>query len=274
MPNKGRLTDYYTAAQTKEILGITDGSLYNYVTNGTLERVLPPGKKQGVYRRSEVDQLARELQAFLLHRKKQSTKFMRVTTEDEMRECQEISQELFGVGRATVKDRMKILAKNPDTYHLLQDADTQQIVGYLALMPLKLGGLERVLNQTIPVQIDVDDIVDFDTPKDIDLYLHAVGIRPIFNVAEKRSYGARLVNGLMEIILEMGEKGINIKTIAARSNMPDGIRLMRHAGFTEVASLTPERRTFVIEVEESGIPFVMQYKAALNRWREEQQVTS
>lgn len=69
MAKKRELTDFYTAARTKEILGITDGMLYNYVNNGTLERIIPPGKKQGVYRKNEVDQLARELQAFIIHRK-------------------------------------------------------------------------------------------------------------------------------------------------------------------------------------------------------------
>ncbi len=272
MLSRGNLTDFYTAAQTKEILGITDGMLYNYVTNGTLERIIPPGKKQGVYRRREVDELARELQVFLLNRKKKSTRFMQVTTTEEMKECQEISQELFGVGRTTVEDRMKLVAKNPDTYHLLRDEDTRQIVGYVALMPLKLGGLERVLNQTIPVKIDVDDLVSFDSPQDIDLYLHAIGVRPGFSTAEKHRYGAKLVSGLIETILEMGNKGINIKTIAARSNMPDGVRLMRHAGFTEIEPLTPERRTFIIDVKESGIPFIRQYKEVFSKWQEENRI--
>ncbi len=58
--------DYYTAAQVKELLGITDGMLYTYVDNGALDRIIPPGKKQGVYRRSQVDQLARDLKVFIV----------------------------------------------------------------------------------------------------------------------------------------------------------------------------------------------------------------
>src|SRR5258708_26649729 len=57
--------EFYTAAQTKELLGITDGMLYNYVDNGALERIFPPGKKQGVYRCSQGDQLARELKGLI-----------------------------------------------------------------------------------------------------------------------------------------------------------------------------------------------------------------
>ncbi|GCE48510.1 hypothetical protein EI42_04809 [Thermosporothrix hazakensis] len=260
-------SDFYTAAQVKKILGITDGMLYNYVNNGTLERVIPPGRKQGVYRKKDVDMLAAELQAFIIQRKNKSTKFARVTTEEEMRECQEISQELFGVGRDTVKERMKILSKNPDTYHMLIDEDLQQIVGYVAMIPLKTGKLAEVLSQQIPVRINPDDILDTtqsdQAPQKIDLYLHAMGVKPGFNLTDKRLYGSRLISGLVNIIIEMGKKGIEIETIAARSNMPDGVRLMKHAGFTEIEPLTPERRTFIIDVKTSGIPFILQYKRAL-----------
>ena len=136
-------------------------------------------------------------------------------------------------------------------------------------MPLKTGRLEKVLSQDIPVRIDAKDLETFDKPKKIDLYLHAIGVRPKFNTSEKHTYGARLVHGLMELIIEMGEKGINIETIAARSNMPDGIRLMKHAGFTEIAPLSPGRRTFTIDVKNSGIPFIMQYKRALPKTTEQ-----
>jgi hypothetical protein len=235
----------------------------------SLTRIIPPGKKQEVYRKNEVDQLARELQAFIIHRKNKATKFMRVTTEEEMKECMEISQALFGVGRETVKERMKIVERNPDAYHLIRDED--QIIGYVAMMPLKAGKLEKVLRQTIPVKIDPADIESFSQPTTVDLYLHAIGVKLGFSLTEKHTYGAKLVSGLMSVIVEMGSKGIEVGTIAARSNMPDGIRLMKHAGFTEVEPLTPKRRTFIIDVKESGIPFILQYKKAYSDWKEKHQ---
>jgi len=261
--------EYYTAAQTKEILGINDNKLYTYTGNGSLKRIIPPGKKQAVYKRREVDKLARELQAFMIHRGTKPTEFMRVTTREEMVECQEISQALFGVGRATVDERMKLLEKNPITYHILKNQD--QVIGYVAMMPLKPNRLEKILKQTIPVTIESEDIESFKEGNHIDLYLHAIGIRPGFTTAEKHAYGARLVAELVTQIIELGRQGITIGTIAARSNMPDGVRLMKHAGFTEIEPLTPERRTFIIEVKESGIPFAKQYKDAL---RQSQTVTN
>ena len=51
-------------SQYRPVLGITQGMLYNYVRNGTLKPVVPPGKRQGVYPCKEVDQLAHALQIF------------------------------------------------------------------------------------------------------------------------------------------------------------------------------------------------------------------
>ena len=87
--------EFYTAAQTKEILGITDGMLYNYVDNGALERIYPPGKKQGVYRRSQVHELARELKVFVATKKKIHSTFARATKED-AHDCAKISDAIFG----------------------------------------------------------------------------------------------------------------------------------------------------------------------------------
>ncbi len=253
--------EYYTAAQTKKILGITDGMLYNYIDNGALERVIPPGRKQGVYRIEDVEKLARELQTFIIQRKQLHSKLEKVQTEDDMNECQEISQALFGVGRGTTEERMKIVRKNPETYFILRDEDNA--IGYFSIMPLKDGKIENILGQTIPVRVETEDIEEFKKGSKVDIYLTAMGVHPKFGKLEKRMYGSRLVSGLIELIINLGKRGIIISSIAARSNMPDGIRLMKHMGFTEVKALTPERRTFVIDVDKSGIPFILQYKQAL-----------
>src|SRR5579875_3446848 len=65
MPRRQAFKEYYTAGEVRKKLGITDGQLYNYVRYGHLQRIMPPGRKQGVYRRDEVDKFALELKAFL-----------------------------------------------------------------------------------------------------------------------------------------------------------------------------------------------------------------
>jgi hypothetical protein len=99
---------------------------------------------------------------------------------------------------------------------------------------------DKKLSSSLPsLKIEVDDIENFNESKEIDLYLHAISVKPGFSITEKHAYGARLVSGIIELVQDLGKRGIKIGTIAARSNMPDGIRLMRHAGFTEVEPLTP-----------------------------------
>lgn len=265
MPIKHTYEGYYTAAEAMKALGVTDGMFYNFIRNRDLEGTRLPGRKQNLYKKEDVDRMARELQAFIVQRKTYKTaRFVKITTKEEMTEAMEISQALFGVGLDVLNERMELLAKNPDTYYILKD-ESGMIVGYTSIMPLKPGNLDKALGLTLPVKVEIEDIAEFKYGDHIDLYLTAIGVRPGFSNAEKHAYGAKLLSGLIEVIIDLGQRGVAIDSIAARSYTGDGIRLMRHAGFTEVPSLTPERRTFIIKIEESGIPFVMHYKSALEK---------
>lgn len=262
---------YYAAQKAQEVLGMTYSAVRNQVIAGNITAKTPKGKRQLYYRAKDVEELARELNVFTFHRKNKPTQFERLKTREEMEQCQEISQALFGVGRDEVDHRMQIFEKNPETYYILKDEN--QIIGYTAIWPVKPGTLNNLLAQTIPVQISPEDIEVFDSRKPIDIYLVVIGVRPSFRREERHYYGARLISGLIGTIVNLGERGISIGTIAARSNTPDGIRLMKGIGFTEIEPLTPERRTFTINIKESGIPFVMKYKEKIRKWQEEQSNT-
>ncbi len=58
------------------------------------------------------------------------------------------------------------------------------------------------------------------------------------------------------VILDLAKRGINIRSMNAHSNTPDGVKLMRHLGFTEIVpkAPVPGLRDFIIEVERSDIP--------------------
>lgn len=98
----------------------------------------------------------------------------------------------------------------------------------------------------------------------------AIGVQPGVSLSQKREWGAVLISGGIETIIELGKRGIILRTIQAHSNTPDGIRLMRHMGFTEKPASVPGLRDFLIEVEQSGIPYIMEYKDALKAWQEQQ----
>jgi hypothetical protein len=194
---------------------------------------------------------------------------MRATKED-LPIIMEISNALFGGGRSVtpLERRISWLEKNPFTYSVLKHGD--EIVGYVSLLPLKPGTdkVKRLLFETTSVNITTDDIAEFQPGEHVELYVMSIGVRPTNDLTEKHEFGSSLIRGLRRLLIELGEKGVVIDTIAGRSDTPDGIRLMRHLGFTEIESSLPGKRAFIIRVPESGIPMIMEYKQAL---RESQQ---
>lgn len=269
MPLKAVYKDYYTASQAKQVLSITDGMLYNFIRNGEIEPVKLPGRKQSVYKREQIDKLARILMPFTVRKVVKETKFMRATKED-LATIMEISNTLFGAGRSVtpLERRVGWLTRNPDTYHVLKQGE--QIVGYVTLLPFKPGSekIKGLLGGTTAVAITPDDIVEFQPGVHTDIYIMSIGVLPTEDPTEKHTYGASLLRGTTNLLIELGRKGVIIETIAARSDTPDGIRLMRHIGFTEIEPLLPGKRAFIIRVEESGIPLIMQYKQALRERKE------
>lgn len=56
---------YYTAGQARKALGnIGSNSLKYYVDRGILHKYIPPGKRQGLYSKAEVDALAQAQHEF------------------------------------------------------------------------------------------------------------------------------------------------------------------------------------------------------------------
>src|SRR5947207_8217551 len=189
----------------------------------------------------------------LVHEETPSTNLTVVQTREDLLACIDISRANFGgiFSDSDLVEYMRMIEKNPHICFALKS--NNQIVGYTGVAPLKSGVLPHVLAQTLPVKISPDDMEIFSPGAQIDLFLTVMAVKPSVSLLEKRMYGARLVSDLINRVKQWGREGVGIRTIAARSNTPDGLRLLRHIGFTEIIRVTPERRTFVIGVEESGI---------------------
>jgi predicted DNA-binding transcriptional regulator AlpA len=258
---------YYTASEVKQILGIGDSALYNYVNRGELQRIVPPHRKQGVYLRSEVDEMAREMQAFFVAKTTVSSAFSKATKED-MPECVQLSAAIFGgLNIIPLEKRIAWLEKNPDIDYIVRHEG--ELMGYASIVPLSPEILEPLLKDEIYAKdLTPDEIEQFKPGKPIQLYIMAMGVKPRLSKLEKRTYASRLIKGIVKEIIEMGGRGIDIETIIARSETPDGIHILRHLGFTEVPSEVPGTRNFIIEVAKSGIPAILEYKDALAEWRE------
>lgn len=259
--------EYYTAGEVKKILDITDGKLYNYVRYGHLERIIPPGSKQGVYKREEVERLALELNAFMgSSSEKRKYSFSNVILED-VADNVKLLQEVFGKNTGlTVENRTKWIEKNPHvSYQLSVDGD---IVGCIALLPLEEVKIEAILDgkanseKTLP-----EEIKTYEPGVVYHLYAMGACITPRVSKTEKRIYGSRLIRGVSSILIELAKEKIEIGTITARSETVDGIRLLRHIGFERIPSKT-NNVNFRIDMNTSDVLFVQQYQRELQKAKE------
>jgi hypothetical protein len=147
------------------------------------------------------------------------------------------------------------------------------MMGYISIVPLRSEILKPLLkDELLAKDIPADEIEEFKPGKPLQVYIMAMGVKPRLSKLEKRTYASRLIKGIRDIIIEMGKKGVTIETIIARSEVPDGINILRHTGFTEIPSEVPGTRNFIIEVEKSGIPAVMEYKRELAAWKKSHNV--
>jgi hypothetical protein len=261
---------YYTAKEARELLGMTHSALLNQVVAGNLQRIIPPGRRQGVYLKEEVDQLKREMDSWLINRratKKEPARFVKATIDD-MPDAVALADAVFG-SHLTIplKKRIEWLKKNPDIDYLLKQEG--QIVGYFSLAPLRSDTIEDLLNQRrYASDLTARDILPYEPGVPVELYGLAIGVRPGVSLSQKREWGMALILGARQVLLDLGKRGVVIARIWAHSSKPDGIRLMRHAGFTETVSTVPGMRDFLIEVEPSGLPFLLEYKEALTSYQE------
>ncbi|MBA2284223.1 MAG: hypothetical protein H0W02_01940 [Ktedonobacteraceae bacterium] len=262
--------EYYTPQEALKLLGMTYSGLQNQVNTGNLHPIIPPGRKQRVYPKKEVDTLKAELEAWSLSRqiarKAPPARFIKATTED-MPQAVALADAVFGgVNTIPLERRIEWLQKNPDLDHLLKQED--QIVGYFSLAPLRSATIDDLLHKRrLAKDLMTEDILTYVPGETVDLYGMAIGVRPGVSLEQKRKWGELLLLGARRMIVNLGQRGVVIRFLKTHSSTPDGINLMRHIGFTEVVSSIPGMHDFVIDMEQSGLPFVMDYKAALKTWR-------
>ncbi len=235
--------------------------LRTYVQAGKIERMVPPGRKQGFYKREDVEKLARTMDDFPINKtEKTGTQFLQATRED-IPEIVRLLIELFG-GDDTSARRQSWLTANPEVTFVVKSRG--KAVGCVFVLPLTREKIEAIFSDqdtNSSRSIEATEILPYQSGKPVCLYVVSMGVKGVTPTA-KRVRGEILVLGLFKFLVGLGKRDIPIELIAGRSETHDGINLMKRIGFTEIESQTTNRN-FLIEVERSGIPLILQYKKAL-----------
>jgi len=159
-----------------------------------------------------------------------------------------VREQSLTMSEPLLRTRLSWLDRNPDLFYVVEHGG--EIVGFTAIIPLKPKKIEEILNSDeLAMHINPDEIDEFKPGKPLHLYISTMRTKPDISMLEKRSYGVRLVGGVISVLMDMLEKGINLSTIFAKSEAADGMRILKHIGFSEFPSVTGSKN-YVLNVDE------------------------
>jgi hypothetical protein len=258
--------EYYTPKEVRELLGMTYSGLQNQINTGNLHPVIPPGRKQKLYLRQEVDTLKAQREAWeRSHHVAQATPpptFVQASMSD-LSQAAELAEAVFGEGNPlSLQTRLEWLQKNPAIDYVLKQGD--QIVGFFSLVPLPSDTILDLFQGRRKVSdLRPRDILPYVPGETVDLFGLALGVRQGASLSERRKWGELLLLGARRVLVNLGHQGIIIRALSAQSETAFGMHLMRRLGFTEIVAPFPGTHNFTIDVAPSGLPFLLDYKAAL-----------
>lgn len=195
---------------------------------------------------------------------------LEIANEADIPEVMEISTAIYSSPGTSLERRIEWLRKNPEYLYVVRQSEGQ-VIGYASIMPLELAHIRRILDETIqPGDITADQLKEFKSGQVLDIYIASLATKPGLPESVRTRCGFELVKHLMDFFIELGHRGITIRSVYSRSRTSDGIKTLARIGFTEIESTAPSpQRHFTINVEQSGLHFIKRYKEALHRALEE-----
>jgi hypothetical protein len=144
-----------------------------------------------------------------------------------------IDEAVYGIEFQSIYDMcIKWWKRNPDIYVMIEDTDTQTIIGYINAMPLEddyycLIKSGEIIDTTIPVEA----ICTYDFPDTYKLYFSSIAIHPNYHntSAFKFLYDAFLMH-----TLKLFDREIYFSTILADAVSPVGKKMCKWIGLNKL----------------------------------------
>ncbi len=258
---------YYTAAQARKVLGIDEDTFQYWGKSQRIKRIHLPGRKQAVYSKKEINDMANRIEAVAIAEKGDGIEFRKATISD-LDEEYKLARITFGRNADTEeirKGKQAFLKKNPDiNYHLY---DHGNFVGCIDIVPLKHEAIRSFLEgKVIAWLIDPENIEQFEPGKPLECLIIDMLTTPGVEPIRRSSYAARLIANFIRVLEEWGEKGVEISKVYSVSDTPSGIRVLKNAGFQIIDENDKGRICFELDISKSNEKILRGYKEALEQW--------
>ncbi len=265
----GKLADiYYTAAEARKALGIDQDTFQYWGKTERIKRIYLPGRKQAVYSKREINEMVSRIEATAIAEKSSGLEYRKATLAD-LEEEYKLARIIFGRQADTPEIRQgkqAFIKKNPDIdYHLY---DNSNFVGCIHIVPLKYQTIMEILEGNVAAWlVDTSNIEQFEPGKVLTcLFLDTLttpGVEPI----KRSSYAAYMISKLIQTLVEMGSRGVEISKVYGMSRTPSGIRLLKSAGFQIIKQYDNGKITFELDITNSNEKILKGYKEALEQWK-------
>lgn len=256
---------YYTAKEAQRKLGLNPATFSLYVRQGKINRYVPPLRKEGFYKREEIDELAAKWELFLGEIEEEKTAETRVATDKDAQGIVEVLAS-FNWPRATAEQRISWYKSNPYIdYIVLWDG---HVMGYIWAAPFTKEALNAMMSgQKRAWDIVPEDILPYEPGKHYDLY---IGIATRKDAPHHVRLSSHLISSFMGFLEELAEKGVFIRQMYAVSAEPDGQKLCKRVGFLQQEArpgdLFPR---FVLDFETSTSRLANLYREAVQTIQQE-----
>lgn len=263
---------YYTAAEARKALDLTDDKFQYWVKAGRIKRVQIPGRKQGVYLRREVDKLARRIEATIIAEETEELEYRKASIED-LEEEYELSHLIFGKAAHTIETRRALMEQNPDIDYHLYDHD--KLVAFINIIPFQHDAvMDFITARKIGSELDPKSVEQFVPGKPLEVIIMDMETTPTVPPTKRTLYATQLLMGLAETFEDMGERGIIIEKCYATSSTTTGIRILNRGGFQVIGDLGKDRLAYMLEISNSKTKLLKGYQEALERWKKQNSTTN
>lgn len=263
---------YYTAADARKALGLTEDSFQYWVKTKRVNKIMLPGRKQGVYSRREIDKLARRIEAAMLIHIEETYEYREATLED-LEEEYQLSHLIFGKAAHTIEIRRAFMEKNPHIdYHLYH---SDKLVAFINIIPFNHETILRFIQgKERGNEIDPSNVEQFVPGRPIECILMEMATTPTVPPSNRTFYGSRLLEGFSNTLEEWGKRGINLTKFYATSSTPTGIHILKNAMFQVIDDLGDGRLAFELDITQSSSKLLAGYQEAFKQWNRQQDTTS
>jgi Helix-turn-helix domain len=278
MTRKQPPPDYLTSSEAAEILKCSVSMVYTYERSGRLKKEVPKGRKQGFFKRSEVEALAAGMAEFFemsleSQVPEMSDLVFAQATPDDAEGIYKVAASLFGT-TTSAELRKPLIALCPQGNYIVKWRE--KIVAYIHIQPLKHEQIMAFMNGKIRgPDLSVNDLDCFAPEKSVECLVKSIGavkdIGPDDSThrLNQLHFLFKLLRGTALEIEKLGAQGIDITKLYATSETITGIEMAYSAHMEMFGKpFKGSRFRYVLDVQQSDIPLLRPYKHALAEWQQ------